>query len=162
MFTPGAVPKKEFKWSMGRLKWFYRFLTNKIVAQNQFPRRRRRKNRFLRPRKEITSTMGLSPGYYQKIFAFVCNFCQARWFIWSKSKAKAEFDLLNWVWNWNLFMHVNLVHFVELFIISLSFVEIWVELAFILQFIENLNWIFLSFEHYWVSLDHYWLSFNYY
>jgi len=46
---------------MGRLKWFDRFLTNEIVAQNQFLRRRQRKNRFLRPIKEITSTMGLSP-----------------------------------------------------------------------------------------------------
>jgi len=46
---------------MGRLKWFDRFLTNEIVAQNRFLSRRRRKNRFLRPIKEITSIMGLSP-----------------------------------------------------------------------------------------------------
>jgi len=46
---------------MGRLKWFDRFLTNEIVAQNRFLTRRRRKNRFLRPIKEITSSMGLSP-----------------------------------------------------------------------------------------------------
>jgi len=48
---------------MGRLKWFDRFLTNEIVAQNRFLRRRRRKYRFLRPLKEITSTMGLSPDH---------------------------------------------------------------------------------------------------
>jgi len=47
---------------MGRLKWFDRFLTSEIVAQNRFLSRRRRKNRFLRPIKEITSTMGSSPG----------------------------------------------------------------------------------------------------
>jgi len=47
---------------MGLLKWFDKFLTNEIVAQNRFLRRRQRKNRFLRPIKEITSTMGLSPG----------------------------------------------------------------------------------------------------
>jgi len=51
----------EFKLSMGRLKWFDRFLTNEIVAQNRFLSRRRRKNKFLRPLKEMTSTMGLSP-----------------------------------------------------------------------------------------------------
>ena len=48
---------------MGRLKWFGRFLTNEIVAQNRFLTRRRRKNRFLRLIKEITSTMGLSPEF---------------------------------------------------------------------------------------------------
>jgi len=46
---------------MGCLKWFDRFLTNEIVAQNRFLSRRRRKNRFLRSIKEIRSTMGLSP-----------------------------------------------------------------------------------------------------
>jgi hypothetical protein len=61
MFTPGVVPKKEFKLSMGPLKWFDRFLTNDIEAQIRFLSRRRCKNRFLRPIKEITSTMGLSP-----------------------------------------------------------------------------------------------------
>ena len=60
-FKSGSVPKNEFKLSMGRLKWFDRFLTNEIVAQNRFLTRCRRKNRFLRPIKEITSTMGLSP-----------------------------------------------------------------------------------------------------
>jgi len=49
---------------MGRLKWFDRFLTNEIAAQNRFLRRRRRKNRFLRPIKEITPTMVLSPEWY--------------------------------------------------------------------------------------------------
>jgi len=58
---PGSVPKNEIKLSMGRIKWFDRFLTNEIVAQNRFLTRRRRYNRFLRPIKEITSTMGLSP-----------------------------------------------------------------------------------------------------
>ena len=52
----GAVHKKEFKCSMGRLKWFDRFLTNEIEAQNRFLSRRRSKNRVLRPVKEIKST----------------------------------------------------------------------------------------------------------
>ena len=59
----GSVPKNEFKLSMGRLMWFDRFLTNEFVAQNRFLTRRRHKNRFLRPIKETTSTMGLSPDY---------------------------------------------------------------------------------------------------
>jgi len=52
---------------MGRLKWFDRFLTNEIKAQNLFLSRRRRKNRFLRSIKEITSTMGLSPDLSQQV-----------------------------------------------------------------------------------------------
>jgi len=65
----GVVTMKEFKWSMGLLKWLDRFLTNEIEAQNRFLRGRRRKIRILRPTKEITSHMGLSPGHrhrYQK------------------------------------------------------------------------------------------------
>jgi hypothetical protein len=46
--TAGAVPKKEFKLSMGRLKWFDRFLTNDIEAQIRFLSRRRRKTGFYR------------------------------------------------------------------------------------------------------------------
>jgi len=47
---------------MGRLKWFDRFLTNEIEAQNRFLSHRRRKNMFLRPKRGNIHHMGLSPG----------------------------------------------------------------------------------------------------
>jgi len=58
---------------MGRLKWFDRFLNNESVAQNQFLSHRLRKNRFLRPIKEITSTMGLSPDLNRDREGWLCR-----------------------------------------------------------------------------------------
>ena len=65
--STGSVPKNEDKWSMGRIKWFDRFLTNEIKAQNRFLSRRRCKYRFLRSNSKLWGTMGQNPPIVEQL-----------------------------------------------------------------------------------------------